>query len=616
MDHLLKSTSKLQVIDLDANGQDTASILRAIRGGQSQRPPVLGHHAPSVASLESLAPLNFSRLRREHRHTGHILSVTVTAVERRFGSMITAIDDTSTSGTVWSILCRPCGREITVGMKLAIKEPYFGSGPSGGMLVCVHHPSDCVFLGDGKDEVQKGPTIQVNNDTMNLEPRCRANNIEVRPSSLGGRGMFAVKDLKMGDTVLYEQALAMFDSTDATPYGPGLDGLLPGTSTNGRKLALLQQLVDKLHAKSPQRLKFFSLHAGMVNKGEFGVDSSEVFNTYTALSIIRHNCHTIFPGNASAHHDPSNSLNTAPKLTPEDQRPGIWLHASMFNHCCLPNASWSWIGDLFVVRANRDVAAGEEITVAYVPCSYDFATRQKSLKSANDFECACALCTVENGLVRPSGGSEALHNARRLLLTYSRKDFLGKPHSVRPEELVRRAITCYTYSTKYDGLPYVQLAEPFYQLAHVLLGPVEKWPNAKSQVKVKAKECLLACLQVALGYKLVINPKTAYCELLPSQYAQPRPVGVLALMALSELALLEDHISLHSHSLKVCAKKLYGIWYGEDASFKKQHLYYQCSKENKLLEKEVQLQAPSGKDWEDLRERKKTEKTEIPSWLV
>lgn len=195
--------------------------------------------------------------------------------------------------------------------------------------------------------------------------------------------------------------------SDASAYGNGIAGILSGRFTNARKLALLQQLVDKVVPNGLLRKNLFELHADTYAADpELFATGQDIFNSYTALSIIKNNAHTIFPGNTSDHHDLADRLTGDERLTTADQRPGLWLEASITNHDCLSNASWSWLGDLFVMRANRDIAADEEVTIAYVPSSYPLEKRKSTLQAANGFECRCALCIVDSSVTRTEGAQE------------------------------------------------------------------------------------------------------------------------------------------------------------------------------------------------------------------
>ncbi|PSR81369.1 hypothetical protein BD289DRAFT_484477 [Coniella lustricola] len=50
---------------------------------------------------------------------------------------------------------------------------------------------------------------------------------------------------------------------------------------------------------------------------------------------------------------------------PDHEATGIWLHASYVNHSCLQNTLRAFIGDMMIVRAFRDIKAGEEIFMSY-----------------------------------------------------------------------------------------------------------------------------------------------------------------------------------------------------------------------------------------------------------
>ncbi|KAF2162892.1 hypothetical protein M409DRAFT_68857 [Zasmidium cellare ATCC 36951] len=534
-------------------------------------PTLQGHHEPSeYKTLDMLEHTSFERLQQ---------------------------DEDGASFLVWSIFLRPFGMTIAHGMKIAIKEPFLGQCPTGDLAICVHHPTDCILV-DSSSPTTKPP--------LPATPSCSTHHIAIRPSSLGGRGVFATAPIGAGGLVVLEKALALSDSVDAATYGNGIDGILEGERSNGRKLALLQQVVDKVCNDGELQQKLFELHAGQrppVSPDDSALPaplSTAAFDTYRALAIVKHNAHTIIPGNTSDHHDISNKAARPNHPSAHDQTPGIWLQASMFNHSCLPNCTWAWTGDLFVARANRDIAADEELTVAYVPTSYDYEKRKSILRSSNDFECLCPLCEADKTAARTPEVQEAVTKAQRLP-----KYVKGGSHEERVREaamLVRSAVAAYPRSiyTDPDGaeLPCIQLAEPFYHLAHAMLDRAKNghdWIATSSDMRNNARLYFTACVEVGLGYKLVLDQQSPYCELILMKHSQPRPIGVLAFMGLAELAFI-DGDKIRCRALKACAKKLYGIWYGEDASFKKQHLYYKCKAEPPEKGK-----VSSSKEWEELK---------------
>ncbi|OAA78828.1 TPR domain protein [Akanthomyces lecanii RCEF 1005] len=72
----------------------------------------------------------------------------------------------------------------------------------------------------------------------------------------------------------------------------------------------------------------------------------------------------------------------------------VWLKASSMNHACYPNCSRVFIGDMVIVRAARDLAAGTELSVAYSPpVMLETASQVKYMTMAAwEFTCTCHLC--------------------------------------------------------------------------------------------------------------------------------------------------------------------------------------------------------------------------------
>ncbi|KAK8067626.1 TPR domain protein [Apiospora saccharicola] len=72
---------------------------------------------------------------------------------------------------------------------------------------------------------------------------------------------------------------------------------------------------------------------------------------------------------------------------------GPWPLASRMNHSCLPNCRRSFIGDMLIVRATRDLSAGAELDISYRGGSRALtASDREWLKSTWGFTCECELC--------------------------------------------------------------------------------------------------------------------------------------------------------------------------------------------------------------------------------
>lgn len=72
---------------------------------------------------------------------------------------------------------------------------------------------------------------------------------------------------------------------------------------------------------------------------------------------------------------------------------GVWCLTSHINHCCISNTSRSFIGDMQIVRATRDLEEGSELFACYI-LPYELGSYEKVQERLRrwDFTCGCALC--------------------------------------------------------------------------------------------------------------------------------------------------------------------------------------------------------------------------------
>ena len=225
-----------------------------------------------------------------------------------------------------------------------------------------------------------------------------------------------------------------------------------------------------------------------------------------------------------------------------------------------------------IVVAMSDIKSEEEVTLTYT-CNTQTSTERKRDLVKYGFECDCALCKADATL---DGSALLLRNEISSTLMEMIKSQLsaeGAPVAEH-EATMRKYMQTYD-ALVYKGIPYLQMAEPLYGMAHVYLGRIPAWPGASSEAKVKARDCFTACLQVGLGIKLAMNPSTKHYELVFLKYSQADDCGILSLVGLAELAFLAKDIN-SAASLLACAKKLYKIRFGEDTTFGDHHLDYTC----------------------------------------
>jgi hypothetical protein len=80
---------------------------------------------------------------------------------------------------------------------------------------------------------------------------------------------------------------------------------------------------------------------------------------------------------------------------------GIWIKASYINHSCLGNVRRSFIGDMMIVRAAKDLDAGTELTFPYEAPEGIYTSKAEQKFKNWGFVCRCALCE-DTKTTRPS----------------------------------------------------------------------------------------------------------------------------------------------------------------------------------------------------------------------
>jgi len=75
----------------------------------------------------------------------------------------------------------------------------------------------------------------------------------------------------------------------------------------------------------------------------------------------------------------------------------VTLSVALMNHSCLPTVNWNFEGDDMVVRANCDLAVGEELTVSYIEDDFLYMPSRRRqhwiLATGKGFSCGCKRCT-------------------------------------------------------------------------------------------------------------------------------------------------------------------------------------------------------------------------------
>lgn len=127
---------------------------------------------------------------------------------------------------------------------------------------------------------------------------------------------------------------------------------------------------------------------------------------------------------------------------------GIWLTAARINHSCVGNCRRSFIGDMQIVRAARDMPAGTELLFPYRPSgsSEPYQRVQQELAKWG-FTCTCEMCKDR------SKTSDVVVEQRRDL----KRDFMNQLPGDEPFDLPKAMRLMKGVEKTYRGKPAKQI---------------------------------------------------------------------------------------------------------------------------------------------------------------
>lgn len=221
------------------------------------------------------------------------------------------------------------------------------------------------------------------------------NKTEIRDSEDHGRGLYARDDIKCGELVFCEKAFAISHpppNSPSDPYAVEYSNYYGGCGKG--VAALWLRTVQKAFANPSYAKGLLTLYGGMSyvkNTDALLVDGQLAIDVYQVLQIIDHNVYSFEAGHAQEPY--GTTRHTAHE---ERESVGLFQHASYMNHSCLNNTSRSMTGDMMIVRANKAIAKGTEITTCYLSPNIGEPRRSAELNRIWKFQCNCRLCASEN----------------------------------------------------------------------------------------------------------------------------------------------------------------------------------------------------------------------------
>ncbi|KAF2482043.1 hypothetical protein BDY17DRAFT_325539 [Neohortaea acidophila] len=227
--------------------------------------------------------------------------------------------------------------------------------------------------------------------THRLDHADFTSNVAVRSAGKRGRGLFACKDIKAGELILCEKA---FQACFASECNASLLGEI-NTERGYFDAAegLVFDTIDKVRRNPEAASRYLELDDGGYQPKcpPTLVDNTTVVDSFLVRAIILQNCFKCHNVRSSDHY----CYVTPGSPDVEARSAGIWIASSYINHACVGNAFHSFMGDMRIVRAVRDIARDEEILVPYRCTDIDHNDVRKILKDIQGFECDCIACVAE-----------------------------------------------------------------------------------------------------------------------------------------------------------------------------------------------------------------------------
>ncbi|KAF2163267.1 hypothetical protein M409DRAFT_26311 [Zasmidium cellare ATCC 36951] len=234
-------------------------------------------------------------------------------------------------------------------------------------------------------------------------------NVIVQKTADRGHGLFTTKTIKAGELVLVEKALFVAFNTDEGTDQSVIMNLNTDVMSVGTHSTRLIGVVHKLLHSPKLAEEFIRLYdGGYKPRGVKIVDGVVAVDTFQVEAALDYNGFGLPADPTAVDRDMADQPTSST---------GVWLTSSFINHDCIGNAARSFIGDIMVIRATKDLNKGDEILMRYKNSEDDIESFQKSMLSAWKFKCSCALCVAEAKTPEPQ-------RQRRLQLIKDARTFL------------------------------------------------------------------------------------------------------------------------------------------------------------------------------------------------
>jgi len=272
-----------------------------------------------------------------------------------------------------------------------------------------------------------------------------------------GRGLFAAEDIKAGELVFVEKATFMPNQYEPLRASASLYAMMV------RQLCDNPSLANTLLKMHPGEEYQRSGLEGTI------VDSVPIVDVFLVEGIRTKNCFSL----------PLSTLDDTKQSGQEGRlAKGLWVHAACMNHSCVPNTMRSFLGDMIISRATKNIAKGEELFQVYVPVKPLIDARTLQYKNSWGFECNCPLCMIE----RTSPDSmlakrvEVLNTVEKACNKRNSTKGLVPDSTIRNIEKLQKQLEDLHEPEVFDGMPRLMLVYPCNWLVEAYRGR-KNWPK-------------------------------------------------------------------------------------------------------------------------------------------
>ncbi|KAI1068277.1 hypothetical protein LB507_004252 [Fusarium sp. FIESC RH6] len=319
--------------------------------------------------------------------------------------------------------------------------------------------------------------------------------VEIRESPGRGKGLFTTRAVSAGELLLCEKAFAYSFAGDeqSRKQTKILMNLATKRMVMGGQAHLLTLLVQRLYHNSSFSAEFGDLHHADYQKATvLETDGTPVVDSFLVEKITSlNNFGAPRTSRESFLRATSSSRDMTGGKDFEYTTSGIWLLASRINHSCVGNCRRSFIGDMQIVRATRDLAADTELFFSYrLPVPFEsYQEAQKGFKNWG-FTCACELC------LRKKATSKSVLQKRKVLADDLQRlvPHLDSGNGAKSIRLIKALEK--TYPSNNDCAFRLELCGPYFALGNHLL--------ENNQLNDAAK-MILKGLE-ALGHSIIACP--------------------------------------------------------------------------------------------------------------